>query len=102
MEGQATSFAGSLLTAGTIFKIWLIEFAVCELLIAFFIALKLSFPKSFSMSLNGQIVATAGDRVSDFIALTVLALLVTAVMSLFLWVGQGLLSYIFPLTFRLR
>ncbi len=102
MENQITAGVGSLLTTGTIFKIWLIEFAVCELLIALFVVLKLSFPGSFSMSLNGEVMAIAGDRVSDFVVLTVFALLVTIVLSLFLWVGQSLLGSILPLSFRLR
>lgn len=92
---------GNLLTSGSIVKIGVIEFAVLEILILLFIVLRDAMPNGFSITVNGRIIAMAGNAVADFVALSLLACMLVAVMTACLWVGQCLLRHVIPLSFRL-
>ncbi|RCS21498.1 hypothetical protein DUT91_23795 [Phyllobacterium salinisoli] len=101
MNSQLVPNAGTLLTTGSILKIWMIEFFMCELIIILFVVLKPS-TNAFTMSIGKGIVASSGDKLTDFIVLSIFVCLLTAFTSILLWAGQTVLSWIAPLTFRLR
>lgn len=101
MTNQLDTNVGMLLTAGSILKIWLIEFIMMEFVIALLV-----FARSpvgiFVMSLGDDLVASSGDKIADFIVISIISFFITALLSVFLWIGQGALSWIMPLSFNLR
>lgn len=101
MNNPLTDRIPSLLTIASIFKIWIIEFVMFELIFIILIFIKQSDNK-FSMSIGTDIFLTSGYKLTDFIVISVFVFIFTAVSSILLWIGQHVLSWIIPMSFNLH
>lgn len=98
---SATEITGAGLTFGSIVKIGLVEWAACEVLILAFLLLRGASKNGFAIELNGGTLAASGNPVGDFVALSVIAFVAVAALSLCLFLGQQVLGQLLPLNLRL-
>lgn len=89
------------LTLGSIVKVGLVEWVVCEILILAFLLLRGVPKNNFAVELNGSTMAAAGNPVGDFVVLSLLAFGAVAVLSLCLFLGQQLLGPFLSLNLHL-
>lgn len=99
-SSSAADVAGMGLTLGSIVKIGVVEWSVCEILILVFVLLRGTPKTRFSLEMDGSTLAAAGNPVGDFIVLSLLALGAVAVLSLCFFIGQTLLGPFLPLNLR--